>query len=98
MSDALDTILSALTAGQHVEEDLLERLDALLTKPPPDIPEHVVQIFAHARELFGEDTARWLSKPHWNLAHQMPLQAAQSLEGAQRVEDLLTRIAVGMPS
>jgi putative toxin-antitoxin system antitoxin component (TIGR02293 family) len=97
MSDALNPILSALALVQEMDKDVLRQLEGLLTKPPPDIPAHVGHIFAQAREVFGEDAARWLATPHFALGHKIPLQVAQDAAGAQRVEDLLTRIVVGMP-
>ena len=97
MCNTLNAILSELKAEEGLKEDLLERLDAVLTRPPPDTPEYLLQVFTQAREVFEDEAARWISQPHWSLGNQIPLEAAQTAEGAQCVKDLITRIANGLP-
>ena len=94
-AEDVDSTLSRLVAAKEHEHELLAQLDALLQTV--DLPEYVASVVNHAREAFGTDAVRWLSTPHYNLSQQMPLRCAQSAEGAQRVEDLITRIVAGMP-
>lgn len=91
----LDSILSKLAASKECEQALLKELDVLLQ--PADLPGHVAREVAQAREVLDEGAAHWLSTPHRSLHNRMPLRSAQTIEGARRVEDLLTRIATGMP-
>ena len=91
----LESILSRLAASKECELGLLAQLDSLLGSAA--LPPHVARVVTQGREVLDEDAVRWLATPHWSLDHQMPLQVAQSAEGAARVEDLLTRIAAGMP-
>lgn len=92
----INALLSTLATSRERETELLAQLDALL-KQPADLPAHVTRVVAQAREVLDEDAVRWLSRAHYSLGHQTPLECAQTAEGAQRVEDLLTRIAVGLP-
>jgi uncharacterized protein (DUF2384 family) len=91
----IDAVLSTLAASKEHEHALLEELDALLQTS--DLPVQVVRVVAQAREVLDEDAVRWLATPHWSLDRQMPLRIAQDLRDAARVEDLLTRIASGLP-
>lgn len=97
MTDAarIDALLSTRAASRERETELLAQLDALLRSA--DLPAHVARVVGQAREVLEQDAAHWLATPHWSLGHQIPLRCAQTVEGALRVEDLLTRIAVGMP-
>ena len=96
MTARINALLSTLAASRERETGFLAQLDALL-KQPADLPAHVARVVTQAREVLDEDAATWLATPHWSLGNQMPLEAAQSAAGAQRVEDLLTRIAAGLP-
>ena len=91
----LDSILSQLAASKECEQGLLKELDVLLQTA--NLPAHMARVVAHAREVLDEGAALWLSTPHRSLHNQMPLRSAQTIEGARRVDDLLTRIATGMP-
>ncbi len=88
-------LLSTLTASREHEQELLAQLDALLQTV--DLPAHIARVVAQAHEVLNEDAVRWLARPHWSLGEVMPLWCAQTVEGAMRVEDLLTRIACGVP-
>lgn len=91
----IDAVLSMLVTSSEHETELLASLVALLSAA--DLPAHIARVVAQAREVLDGDAIYWLAKPHWSLDHQMPLRAALTVEGAQRVEDLLVRIACGMP-
>lgn len=93
--DDVDSAISRLVAAKEQEQELLTELDTLLQTV--DLPEHVRRVVTHAREVLDEDAISWLATPHWSLDHRRPLQVAQSAEGSQRVEDLLIRIAIGLP-
>lgn len=49
--DNLDAILSELAATRARERELLLRMTALLEAQAPGVPQHVISIFAHAKEL-----------------------------------------------
>lgn len=93
----LEAILSELATTRAREHELLLRMAELVDDPAPDLPLHVAQVLARARELFGRDAALFLSTPHWELGHQMPIRVAQDTEGARRVGELLARISYGIP-
>ena len=92
---SIDALLSTLATSKGHEQALLEELDALLQTS--DLPAHVARVVAQAREVLEADAVHWLARAHWSLGGQTPLQCATTKEGAQRVEDLLVRIACGVP-
>ncbi len=95
--DNLGTILSELAATRAHEKQLLSRMAAVLDAPAPCVPDHLARAFAQAKEVFGGDAAEFLTTPHWELSHEMPIRIAQDVGGAHRVEELLARISYGIP-
>jgi putative toxin-antitoxin system antitoxin component (TIGR02293 family) len=96
--NSLAAILSDLAVGREHESELLSRLTTLLNTPSSDMPAHLAKVCAQAIELFGEDAARFLTTPHWELRGERPILVAQTPDGAGRVEDLLGRITYGIPA
>jgi hypothetical protein len=96
--DNLDSILSELAATRAREQDLLSRMAVLLEAPASAVPDHVEKVFAQAKELSGGEGARFLTTPHWELDHEIPMVLAQDIKGARRVEELLARITYGVPA
>jgi putative toxin-antitoxin system antitoxin component (TIGR02293 family) len=55
-------------------------------------------LMAHAADTFGTAAKAhlWLATPNRALDHQLPLTLARTCKGAQRVEEVLTRIDYGI--
>ena len=96
--NSLADILAELAVIRAREKDLLCKMAALLDARPQGVRAHVVQVFLRAKDVFGQDAARFLAAPHWELGHEMPISVALDPEGARRVEDLLGRIVHGIPA
>ena len=80
-SDSPDTILFELAVTRAREAELILRLMALLDGPAPGVPDHVARALAGAKEVFGQNAARFLASPHSMLGHEMPIQVAQDTPG-----------------
>jgi putative toxin-antitoxin system antitoxin component (TIGR02293 family) len=63
---------------------------------PP--PARLMSISVHAGEVFAnqEKAIHWLQSPNPSLSGKTPLEAAQTDEGYQDVEDVLIRIEHGV--
>lgn len=53
---------------------------------------------AHALDTFGskEKARSWLATPNPSLSDQRPIELARTIEGAERVDEVLTRIDYGI--
>lgn len=61
--------------------------------------ERLARVLAHAEYVWDdrEQAREWMSKPHRELNHRSPLEAARTELGARRVEDLLDKLFYGLP-
>ena len=67
-----------------------------VTEFPP--PARLMSISVHAGEVFAnqEKAIHWLRSPNPSLEGKTPLEAAQTDQGYQKVEDVLVRIEHGV--
>lgn len=62
--------------------------------------ERLARVIAAAEYVWDDrdDAREWLTKPHPELRHRIPLDVAATELGARQVEDLLDRLMYGIPS
>ena len=96
IDETLKSLLSELAAARADEEAVLTRISELGDTVRPGISERVVAIVTEAREIFGSSTARFLTSPHPELGGDSPIEAAQTADGALRVEQVLGHMRHGI--
>lgn len=64
----------------------------------PDFSAVPQALMAHALDTFGTaaKARSWLATPNRALDHRRPLELVRTCNGAQRVEEILTRIDYGI--
>jgi putative toxin-antitoxin system antitoxin component (TIGR02293 family) len=97
----LDLSLEDLAARRSLSRATVDRRKATgrLTKDESDRVVRFARLLGHAAHLFGglEEARQWLRAPQSGLGGAAPLDHAQTEADAQEVENLLGRIAQGVP-
>jgi putative toxin-antitoxin system antitoxin component (TIGR02293 family) len=77
---------------------MIRMAERLIKTPEPDFSIVPQTLMAHALDTFGTaDKARsWLATPNPALNDEEPLELARTAKGAERVEEVLTRIDYGI--
>lgn len=96
IDETLQSLLSELAAARAHEEAVITRILELGGIVRPGVSERAVAIVTEARQIFGSSTARFLTTPHPELGGDSPIQAAQTADGASRVEQVLGHIRHGI--
>jgi putative toxin-antitoxin system antitoxin component (TIGR02293 family) len=70
---------------------------------PPELASKAwlfAETLAKATQVFGgkEEAERWMSRPAMGLNHQRPIDLLQTVQGAELVDDFLTRLEYGVYS
>lgn len=96
IDETLQALLSELAAVRAHEEAVITRISELGDTVRPGISERVVAIVSEARKIFGSSTARFLTSSHPELGSDSPIEAAQTADGASRVEQVLGHMRHGI--